>query len=98
MQTTMNLLAAAMEVHPVPEWTRALKLSKNALHEAKKRGNLSPAIAYALADKMGQDAEAWALVAAVESERESACKAAMKKRLAVRLASLSIGGNGGSVS
>jgi hypothetical protein len=94
MQTTMNLLSAALEIKPVPEWTRELKLSRNALHTARERGNLSPAIAYALAEKMGQDAEAWALVAAVESERESACKATMKKRLAVRLASLSVGGNG----
>ena len=95
MQTTMNLLTRALDEHPAPYWHKELDLSRNALHTAKERGNLSPAIAYALAEKMGENAEIWALIAAAESERESACKARMQKRLAVRLASCIFGGNGG---
>jgi hypothetical protein len=95
MQTSMNLLAAALETQPAPYWHKKLGLSRNALHTAKDRGNLSPAIAYALAEEMGQDADTWALIAAAESERDSACKARMQKRLAVKLASSHFGGNGG---
>jgi hypothetical protein len=95
MQNTMELLDAALKIKGAADWARDLKLFRTALHSAKQRGNLSPSIAYALAEEMGQDADTWALIAAAESERDSACKDRMKKRLAVRLASLSIGGNGG---
>lgn len=95
MKTTMNLLAKALKKHPAPFWTEKLDLSRGALHTSKTRGNLSPAIAYALAEEMGEDAETWALIAAAESERDSACKSRMQKRLAVRLASMQFGGNGG---
>lgn len=94
MQNTMELLDAALKVKSAAEWARNLKLYRTTLHTARDRGNLSPAIAYALAEEMGQNAEAWALIAAAESERDSACKARMQKRLAVRLASMQFGGIG----
>ncbi len=81
MAHTMNLLAAALEVKNVAEWTKELGLSKQALYNAKERGHLSPAIAGALADVLGQDPKDWIVVAALESERESACKDRMLKRL-----------------
>lgn len=34
MQTTMNLLEAALERHPAPYWHEKLKLSRNAVHSA----------------------------------------------------------------
>ncbi len=82
MQTTMNLLDAALAQHPAPYWHEKLKLSRNALHSAKHRGNLSPAIAGALAEELGQDVKTWIVVAALESERDSACKTRMMKRVA----------------
>lgn len=82
MQSTLELLDAALLQHPVPYWTEKLKLSRSALHTAKLRGNLSPAIAGALAEELGQDVKTWIVVAALESERESACKTRMLKRVA----------------
>lgn len=60
MQTTINLLDAALTKQPAPFWTERLKLSRGALHTAKTRGHLSPAIAYALAEEIGENAEGWA--------------------------------------
>jgi len=77
----MNLLDAALQKHPAAYWHERLKLSRNALHSAKHRGNLSPAIAGALAEELGQDVKEWIVVAALESERDSACKERMLKRL-----------------
>ncbi len=85
MQSTLTLLDRALKLQPAAEWHRKLKLSKNALHSAKTRGNLSPAIAYALAEEMGENAPGWALVAAMESERDSACKERMVKRLGTKV-------------
>ena len=81
MQSTLTLLDAALTQQPVPYWTERLKLSRSALHTAKMRGHLSPAIAGALAEELGQDVKEWIVVAALESERESACKDRMLKRL-----------------
>jgi hypothetical protein len=85
MQTTMNLLDDALSTHPAPYWHERLKLSRNALHSARHRGNLSPAIAGALAEEMGRDPKEWIVIAALESERDSACKTRMVKRLAAVL-------------
>ncbi|MGP3506101.1 hypothetical protein L0936_17230 [Paracidovorax citrulli] len=81
MQTTMNLLETALSIEPAPFWTEKLKLSRGALHTAKTRGHLSPAIAGALAEELGKDPKEWIVVAALESERDSACKDRMLKRL-----------------
>lgn len=85
MQTTMSLLDAALSQQPAPFWTEKLKLSRGALHTAKTRGHLSPAIAGALAEELGQDPKDWVFVAAMESERDSACKARMLKRLRAKV-------------
>jgi len=77
----MNLLDDALQLAAVPEWTKRLGLSKQALYNARERGHLSPAIAGALAEEMGQNPKDWIVVAALESERDSACKTRMIKRL-----------------
>ena len=88
MQTTMNLLEDALKVQSIGNWTRQLGLSKQALYTAKDRGHLSPAIAGALADELGDDPKKWIVIAALESERESACKARMVRKLAGAFASV----------
>ena len=80
MQTTMDLLETALRLHPVPHWTKKLNLSRSVLHTSKARGNLSPAIAGALADELGEDAQRWMVIAALESERDSACKSRMVRK------------------
>ena len=81
MQTTLNLLADAMKVQGLSDWAAKLGLSKHALYTARDRGHLSPAIAGALAEELGQDPKEWIVVAALESERDSACKTRMVKRM-----------------
>lgn len=67
MQSTMNLLEAALSTQPAPYWTDKLKLSRSALHTAKTRGHLSPAIAGALAEELGQDVKTWAISSRYQS-------------------------------
>lgn len=80
MQTTMSLLANAEKVKDLSAWAETLGLTKRALYTAKYRGNLSPAIAGALAEEMGKDVQQWIVIAALESERDSACKTKMLNR------------------
>ncbi len=81
MQSTMNLLADAEKVQDLSAWASKLGLSKQALYTAKYRAHLSPAVAGALAEELGQDAREWIVVAALESERDSTCKTRMVKRM-----------------
>lgn len=104
MQSTMNLLDAALEKYPAPYWHQRLKLNRNALHNAKMRGHISPAIAGALAEEMGENPEKWMVIAALESDKDSACKSRMITRISSRwgqnkkppesLQGASVGGNG----
>jgi len=81
MQSTMNLLETALNTHPAAYWHERLNLSRNALHSAKHRGNLSPALAGALAEELGQNVKDWIVIAAMESERDSAVKTKMLAKL-----------------
>jgi plasmid maintenance system antidote protein VapI len=85
MLTTMKLLDEALKQQTASDWARDLGLHRNALNNAKNRGHLSPAIAGALAEKMGADPEEWIVLAALESERDSACKTRMMKRVTARV-------------
>jgi len=80
MQGTIQLLDAALKQHPTPYWHEKLGLSRNALYNARDRGNLSPAIAGALADAMGLDPQPWIVIAALEGEKESQCKTRMVRK------------------
>lgn len=81
MQNTMNLLDEALKQNPAPYWTEQLKLSRNTLHTSKNRGHLSPAIAGALAEKLGKDVKQWIVIAALESEKDSACKTHLLRQI-----------------
>lgn len=81
MKTTMDLLDKALQTEPVPFWYRELKLARNTLHSARSRGRLSPAIAGALAEKLGENVDQWIVIAAMESEKDSACKKRMIERI-----------------
>jgi hypothetical protein len=82
MQTTMTLLERALRVKTPPEWARELGLERTALHNAKRREHLSPAVAGAIADKLGEDVNRWIVIAALESEKDSACKTHLLRRIA----------------
>lgn len=80
MKNTLELLDKALEMHPSPYWVKQLNLSRNALHSSRQRGNLSPAVAGALAEAMGLDPVPWIAIAALEGEKDSACKSRMVRR------------------
>lgn len=79
MQTTMNLLETATGEQSIATWTKQLGLSAKALYNARDRGHLSPAIAGAMAKIMGEPVEKWICIAALESEKDSACKTMLVK-------------------
>lgn len=78
--TTMDLLKMALEKDNLRVWARKLGLSEEALRTARSRGRLSPVIAGALAEDLQQDPAKWIVIAALETERESACKTRMVQR------------------
>ncbi len=80
MKNTADLLKKALSKEEMPYWTKKLGLARQTLHTAKVRGRLSPAIAGALAEELGEDAAKWMVIAALEGERESACKTKMVKK------------------
>lgn len=81
MKSTMHLLEKALKVKTPPEWARELGLERTALHVAKRREHLSPSIAFAIAEELGENANEWALIAAVEGEKDSACRQRMARRV-----------------
>lgn len=80
MQRSLDLLDAALKLEPLPYWYKELQLQRSTLSKARERGHLSPAIAGALAEKLGEDVDRWIAIAALEGERDSACKDRMLKR------------------
>lgn len=77
---SIELLDKALKQASAAEWQRRLGLSDAALYMARNRGCLSPAVAGALAEQLGEDVDQWLIVAALEGERDSACKERMMDR------------------
>ena len=75
MQSTMQLLQRALELHTASELARRIGVARQTFTNAKAVGNLSPAVAGAVADELGEDTMGWVAIAALEAERDSACKA-----------------------
>ena len=75
MQSTMQLLQRALELHTASELARRIGVARQTFTNAKAVGNLSPAVAGAVADELGEDSMGWVAIAALEAERDSACKA-----------------------
>lgn len=84
MQKSINLLERAIQRHPVSYWSKRLKLARTTLHSSIQRGNLSPSIAGALAEELGEPVEHWMLVAALEGDRDSACRDRMLRRISTK--------------
>lgn len=81
MESTMNLLEKALEVAPIPTWTKKLHLSRDAIAGAKSKGRLTPVIAGALAIELNQDPTKWIAVATLESAPDSPAKSALVRKL-----------------
>lgn len=63
MQKTAELLNRALSQEAMPYWTKKLGLARQTLHTSKVRGHLSPAVAGALAEELGEDAQKWMVIA-----------------------------------
>ncbi|WHZ11209.1 MAG: hypothetical protein OJF60_001648 [Burkholderiaceae bacterium] len=77
---TMDLLDRALKEATLYEWHLRLGLAEQSLYSARRRGNLSPSIAGSLAEALGLNVEKWIVTAALEGERDSACRDRMRKR------------------
>jgi hypothetical protein len=82
MQTTMDLFSKALAFQPSAyAWCDELGLSKSTLAVAKHRGRLAPAVAGAIAMKLGEDTTKWIAIAALEAEPESSYKQQLMTRI-----------------
>lgn len=71
MKNTMALLEKALNKKTASAWARDLNITPGALTNAKQRGRLSPTLAGNLAINLGENAEHWIAIAAIEAEPAS---------------------------
>lgn len=76
----MDLLARALQAQSLASLANRLGIPANNLRTAKNRGRLTPAVAGSLAEEMDEDPSVWIIAAALEVERDSACKTRMIRR------------------
>lgn len=79
MQNTMELLNKALNFQKAARWCESLNLDPSVISQARKRGNLSPALAGNIAMELGEDAEHWIAIAAIEGEKKSPLLDRLKK-------------------
>lgn len=71
MQTTMELLNRALEIKRAATWANELNITRATFSMAKTKQRLSPVLAGSLAIKLGESAEHWIAIAALEAEPET---------------------------
>jgi hypothetical protein len=81
MKTTMQLLTQALKIQRATRWAEELDVDVSTISQAKRRGHLTPAIAGAIADRLGQDPKTWIVISALEGEKESTCKAHLLRKI-----------------
>ena len=84
MAATIDLLNQALKFKHAAAWCRDLNISTATLAQAKMRGRLSPVLAGNIAMDLGEDANRWMAVAALEAERESPLRDRLRERLMLR--------------
>jgi hypothetical protein len=76
----MDLLALALRKDSLRGWARRLEVSEEALLIAYSRGRLAPVLAGCIAEDLQLDAAMWIVIAALETQRDTACKSRMVQR------------------
>lgn len=84
MPKTMELFARALAVQNAAAWANEFNLTRGALSIAKKKGRLSPALAGNFAIELGEDAEHWIAIAAIEAEGDSPLLERLRRSQALR--------------
>ena len=79
MQTTMDLFEKALSVRHAAGWAERFNITRATFSMAKKAQRLSPALAGNLAIELGEDAEHWIAIAAIEAEKQSPLLDRLKK-------------------
>lgn len=82
MKTKALLEKAVNSGRTLADLSRAVGVNSNALSKAKAEGRLSPGLAFAVAQEIGENPTEWAIVAIQESERS----APLRRRLNAILA------------
>lgn len=81
MQSTLTLLDKALQIAPMPVWTKKFHLTRNAISTAKYSGKLTPVLAGNFALELGEDPQKWMAVAVIEGEKDSPAKQLLMKQL-----------------
>lgn len=81
METTIELLNKALAIKHASAWARELGITPAAITRARQRGNLSPVIAGNLAIDLGEDAQKWIAIAALEAERSNPLQERLRQTL-----------------
>ena len=82
MQKTMDLYEMALRKQHAAAWAREFNITTAALSHAVKKGRLSPILAGNFAIDLGEDAEKWMAIAAIEAEpRDTSLLARLKSRV-----------------
>nr|WP_315465916.1 hypothetical protein [uncultured Rhodoferax sp.] len=71
MTGSLDLLKKALEVKSAAAWARDLNVTRATLTMAKTRGRLSPVLAGNFAIELGEPAEKWVAIAAIEQEENT---------------------------
>lgn len=71
MTKTIELLDKALHIKRASDWAKAFNIDRSTLSQAKKVGRLSPVLAGNLAIELGENAEHWMAIAAMEAEKDS---------------------------
>jgi len=71
MQRTIELLNKALETQHAAAWAKRFNIDRSTLAQAKRQQRLSPALAGNFAIELGENAEHWIAVAAIEAEKNS---------------------------
>jgi len=86
MDTTKELLDRALNMKPAKHWCERYNISQSYLSTAKKMKHLSPVLAGNLAIDLGEDAQHWITIAALETERQHPMNERLKKILSETIA------------
>lgn len=71
MSGTLGLMEKALQKQSASDWARMFGITSATFTNAKARGHLSPALAGSLAMELGENAEHWIAIAAIEGEKDS---------------------------
>lgn len=84
MTSTLELLTKALEKKSASAWSRDYNITPGTFTNAKKAGRLSPMLAGNIAMDLGEDANRWMAVAALEAERDSPLRDRLRDTLLLR--------------